>query len=311
MLLRCFLIALLVCGLVAGHIHKRKSKSATATASTNSSGSSGGSSSGDPHREFIWFGNKAGIFSQFIQLKIMHFLMQKSRRVLTIAPSYSPHYGDTPIILCDIFVLPDYIRCPTVVKLDPDMQCITHSISLDQILSDKNKICYQGPLPRLGAKSPREAIIRGVDIPLPLRFHSNHTATLQRFKEALGVAVTQAAAPYTVVHWRRGDQLSTRCETKRDTSINCGSAEELVALVRDRTNHSLVYVATNEMSGSSELAVLRDAGFNVSSDVVARLAPSSPPLGVVEAVVVEVELMRDATLFLGWGVTEVNDVVEY
>ena len=311
---RTLLLVVLVCATAVptcGHIHKRKGFKGTAgggeaarppqpeagssTATTGGDGVRGG---GD--REFIWFSNKAGIFSQYVQLKIMHYLMEKSKRVLTIAPSYSPHYGDLPIILCDIFVLPGYIRCPVVVTLPEDLQCITHTISLDQIASDKNKLCYQGPLPRLGAKTPREAIIRGVDIPLPLRFQANYTRLADAFKLAIGLASDR----YTVVHWRRGDQLSTRCQQRKDQSINCGSAEELVSKVRDRTNDSFVYVATNEVAGSSELEVLREAGFRLFSD-------AKMDVGVIEAFLIEVSLMRDAHTFLGWGVSEVNDVVEF
>ena len=294
-----------------GHIHKRKGSKSTmgpkgkdeesgAQPQQPMMGANVNSQNGE--REFIWFSNKAGIFSQYVQLKIMHYLMEKSKRTLTIAPSYSPHYGDLPIILCDIFVLPAYIRCPTMIRLADDIQCITHTISLDQIASDKNKLCYQGPLPRLGAKTPREAIIRGVDIPLTMRFQANYSHLTDQFKRAIGLSDPDMR--YTVVHWRRGDQLSTRCQQRKDLSINCGTAEELVGKVRERTNDSFVYVATNEIAGSSELEVLQEAGFKLFAD--ARM-----DVGVIEAFLIEVALMRDAHTFLGWGVSEVNDVVEF
>lgn len=282
------------------HIHKRKPIAGNPVSDVFPNNVT---SRGDDRREFIWFSNKAGIFSQFIQLKIMHYLMEKSRRILTIAPSYSPHYGDIPINLCEIFVLPSYINCPRAIKLEPEMQCITHTISLDQIASDKTKICYQGPLPRLGARTPREAILRGVDVPLPLIFQSNHTILLEQFKRAIGIHET-GNSPFTVVHWRRGDQLTTRCQQKKDVSINCGAAEDLVALIQGRTNHSLVYIATNEVPGSSEMAVLRDAGFKVFADAMMG------NVDVIETFIIEASLMRDADLFLAWGVSEVNDVIE-
>ena len=71
---------------------------------------------------------------------------------------------------------------------------------------------------------------------------------------------------YTVVHWRRGDQLSSRCRQGKDSSVNCKSAADLVAMVRNHSHDSLVYVATNEPANSTELEVLRSASFKLYSD---------------------------------------------
>jgi hypothetical protein len=61
-----------------------------------------------------WFSNRAGLFSQFIQLKIMHGLIQKfgNGRILRAVPYKSEHYGDMLINMCEIFALPKGIECP-------------------------------------------------------------------------------------------------------------------------------------------------------------------------------------------------------
>ncbi|KAJ1429652.1 hypothetical protein B484DRAFT_419051 [Ochromonadaceae sp. CCMP2298] len=100
------------------------------------------------------------------------------------------------------------------------------------------------------------------------------------------------ADAYTVVHWRRGDQV-TRCSKRLDTSVNCLPAPHLIAAVRRLSNDSIVYVATNEQE-SGQLQLLREAGFLTFEDVLA----------------VEVSLMLAAPTFLAWGVSEIDDVVE-
>merc|ERR1712176_788137 len=73
--------------------------------------------------------------------------------------------------------------------------------------------------------------------------------------------------PYLAVHWRRGDQLLTKCKVKHDTSANCGSAEGLRDLIQAKLHGRpwRVYVATNEKN-MSILTQLRGFGYNLQSD---------------------------------------------
>ena len=74
--------------------------------------------------------------------------------------------------------------------------------------------------------------------------------------------------PYLAVHWRRGDQLATKCKAEWDTSVNCGSAQDLRRLVdkklQGRAWH--VYVATNERD-SETLTQLTAFGYKLQSDI--------------------------------------------
>lgn len=70
------------------------------------------------------------------------------------------------------------------------------------------------------------------------------------------------AQEFVTIHWRRGDQLETRCQEhldrrfkqQRDVSINCHSVEEFIRVTatllkqENLINKSSVIVATNEQS---------------------------------------------------------------
>ena len=71
------------------------------------------------------------------------------------------------------------------------------------------------------------------------------------------------------------------------------------------SNDTLVYVATNEIPGSEEYIRIKDAGMKVFSDAGLN------NLGVIDVFVLEAALMYDSSTFLGWGVSEVIDVVEH
>jgi hypothetical protein len=108
---------------------------------------------------------------------------------------------------------------------------------------------------------------------------------------------------FTVVHWRRGDQLSSRCSSGVDVTVNCGSAEDLVKRVRSVSDDKVVYVATNELQNSKEMKSLRRMGFLTFSDIKLNNFVEIDPF---HGVVLEVALMLRASTFLGWGVSEIS-----
>jgi hypothetical protein len=112
---------------------------------------------------------------------------------------------------------------------------------------------------------------------------------------------------YTAVHWRRGDQVK-RCRSKLDQSVNCDTAEAFVAEVRRQSNDEIIYVATNAKSDSPEVQVLRDAGFKTLADGMKDIDPD--PVGLKDFAI-DMSLMMNATKFLSFGVSEINDLVDY
>ena len=102
---------------------------------------------------------------------------------------------------------------------------------------------------------------------------------------------------YSVVHWRRGDQIGYRCAHGKDYSVNCGSAENFIAKVI-----SIVYVATNE-DREDDIKSLKAAGFYLFRDLHMEISP-------LDAFVVELQLMIDATTFFYWGNSSVDLVAD-
>jgi len=155
-----------------------------------------------------------------------------------------------------------------------------------------------------------------------------------RHKQRLGVVQKELERlagnnnSYTVVHWRRGDQLSTRCRNgwvgQRDFSMNCKNATELIRDVRGGSGGNrgeTVFVATNEKN-KTQLDTLRSSGFIPLSDVFMSLQHKENIFGNLTAsqlggkkhsldeFVMETILMVEATTLITYGISNVNDQIE-
>lgn len=178
--------------------------------------------------------------------------------------------------------------------------------------SDQPIVCYNGSIfdVRVFKKNltGRDLMLRAVSVeadafPLKLKpFYLQHVPAVKS-------SVAGASTGYVAVHWRRGDQINTRCKRREDQSVNCQTAQQLVQKVKNIvSNSSVVYVATNEPADSAEYSVLHDAGFLTWQSINNKGKYNH--IQGVEVLVVETQLMLDATTFLGWGISEINDVVE-
>jgi hypothetical protein len=107
----------------------------------------------------------------------------------------------------------------------------------------------------------------GKEATMPWKFRSKYVHLVNHLKHKSGV-LSESSNDYVVVHWRRGDQLTSdvRCakalQTQNgsnsvDTSVNCGSVDSFIDAVRQQVrtlievpyNYSSpipVYIATNE-----------------------------------------------------------------
>lgn len=122
-------------------------------------------------------------------------------------------------------------------------------------------------------------------------------------------------ANITVVHWRRGDQLTTRClkdwKGFRDYSVNCGSPEQLIRDLKGeeaRANTQAVFIATNEKDKET-LGKLKAAGYYLVSDLLNKRREE--PMGSLEEFIMEVLIMLDAKVLITYGISNVNDEIEY
>jgi hypothetical protein len=277
-------------------------------------------------RHILFFPNHAGLFSQFIQLKLFHHLgTEVFQRNITIVPSESQHYGTSHVPnLCDIFDLPPEVNCNSnmtrkrgnkenMKQNEQEMMAMNYkcvdSLSSPLLSGTEPRVCWSVKLPHFHGPtfyekeySDRMNVLRSVQLGLKLKFNEMKLPMIAEFKEKLGIV---SGMNYTVVHWRRGDQLYSRCRMMMDVSVNCGGALELIDSVRNVSTDEMVYVATNEKPDSPKLDELEKAGFKIFRSAGMNITD------ILDIFVVEIALMMDSTTFLGWGMSEVNDVVEF
>lgn len=268
----------------------------------------------DNSKKYLFFdSNSAGLFSQFLQLKAMYKKAKDIGYNLVLTPIKSRHYGNMQIKLCDIFNLPSDISCK---PLPDGMPC--HDRWPGQVYFDKsNFFCYSGSISFSNDnRLARRYILDAVDYKLTMAFSDWALKYWKDFRNAFRLILKNRGldedSPYSTVHWRRGDQIKSRCDTNFDISVNCGDATELVELIRKSTNDSIVYIATNEKSGL-QLSILQEAGY-LTYDVVtennkAVFSGTKAP-NEIQILVVETKMMMHATTFLAWGISEVDDTVE-
>lgn len=249
-------------------------------------------------KRLLWIPNNEGLVSQFVQLKVVQHFAHVSKRKLVSASFSTPHLPHKRLMMCDVFELPD-------VTCDEQLKCQGGKYQF--LDSDKADLCIAGSVPAMGGDTRRDTLLHGIKLAQPtFTFQKQHDHAVDLFRINLGIT---KGTSYTVVHWRRGDQLMSRCRQTKDTSVNCGSAQELVDLVRAHTNDSLVYVATNELSNSSESILLAAAGFKLFHHGLSAAFKVSPDS--VTGIVIDTSLMLNCNTFLGWGISLVNDVVEH
>ena len=110
---------------------------------------------------------------------------------------------------------------------------------------------------------------------------------------------TLSSSKYSVLHWRRGDQLTERCKNGIDSSINCMDTKEVIKYINgmklsNRSITSFLYIATNE-GNVTMLEELEEHGiyswWTLSKSFGFRIKN-------IEMFVVELQLMIDANRFL-------------
>lgn len=249
-------------------------------------------------KRLVWIPNDEGIMSQFVQIKIMQHFARVSRRQLFSAPFTTAHIAQKKIMLGDLFELPG-------VVFDRHRSCRGRQYLM--LNSSQFEVCAYGSVPSMGGDTRRDTILHGIKLMHPpLVIHKRYTPVIDGFLKNLGI---NKGTSYTVVHWRRGDQLKSRCKQSKDSSVNCGSARELIERVQNFSKDSLVYIATNEPANSNESTLLLKAGYKLfhhgRSNSVNVTSDSIPGF------MIDLTLMLRCSTFLAWGVSLMNDVVEH
>jgi len=280
----------------------------------------------------------------------IHSQLRLHGRTLRIVNNPSSHYKDiSALSMCDIFVLPSTIVCvsvsPNIVVRKE--HCVLDNLHPEQnhrLESFRVRNSYASIVPAIKSMRWSEdvanvsAVTCGLlyghnfalardSYSLDIVFQPQYVSLFRRVRDNLGFAFRRGA--YVVAHWRRGDQIERCRATKahesrgltRDTSVNCASANDLVdtvrkALAADNSSHNgafesflppQIYIATNEQS-LSQLKVIKAAGFKILDDGLARGERAT--LSTVDVFAVEMQLMINAQVFLGWGTTGVRPFID-
>ena len=179
----------------------------------------------------------------------------------------------------------------------------------------------------------------------PIIFQQKFHEYVHNAKLAMGVqdrSTHKNIRPYMVVHWRRGDQLKTRCKPRKnggapvDQSYNCGSAKSLITEInrvldsgyiqgdkahefywREEGNKAfrksskdplpVVYISTNQdlrviEDGKAIKDYFREAGFKTFKDTGLKLND-------LDEFTTELCMMVDADFFMAWGRSSIHDFV--
>lgn len=272
------------------------------------------------NKTLLWLTNKSGLFSQFFQLRQMVRYAHRYKRRLVIANFSSSHFSGETNSLCDVFSLPLTISCDKGTSMSAEERnqtlasCLTSFSSRAFRANNATSLCYKGATfgsRGLVSDHKRLQLIAGEP---KIRFNKRY---LQLYDEHVQPRLPTKHT-YTVAHWRRGDQLTTRCKRSwvglKDTSVNCRSAGEFIADVRGSlggNNRETILVATNEHNESS-LSVLRRAeGFYILSELLrATSETKSKKLTEIDEFVLETLVMLRAPSLLTSGISTINDLIE-
>lgn len=259
----------------------------------------------------------------YIVYKIWNAAIAVNRRVVAVSWTSKRHYHDVDSIsLCDIFSLPSSVECTAKsnVTIFSEHDClyigtshkpsdygwdnIPKSISFEY----KDVDCIAGPAsPNVGIypSMTRKNIVS----PETQLFTDRYLNILPKILAVFGV---DYAKGYTIVHWRRGDQLETRCNGKIDKSVNCGSIDDflkeleynLEVYVPFNKGPIPTYIATNEKSSQS-IKKIQENNYFVFDDIKKGLKEMS--FTSLDIFVFELMMMIDCTYLFAWGVSSINN----
>ena len=308
--------------------------------------------------EFIYLPTTEGLVSQFNELRNFWSHVRLERHFYTVLHR-SQHFTRVSwYSMCDIFDLGEAVQCinttaDDVVKAvgpnvchrkeapsshkwlnDPMSFNMDKSLFSNDVAIVKNfHISRNGSMCVLGG--PATVMDWEMGPTFPLTFQPKFHEYLHHAKVVLGIqhpATHKNIRSYMVVHWRRGDQLKSRCEPSAqhnvtDRSFNCKTAHELISEIkrviksgylegssesqffwREKTrkkipNHPddkpVVYIATNQNlylleNGVPMHEMISKAGFHTFKDL------DLLHLNSLDRFVTELHMMIDSDFFMAW-----------
>jgi hypothetical protein len=302
----------------------------------------------------VYLATPEGIMASYKQVEDLWKIARAAGRSIHIASRYLPwHYGNSSLLnFCNIFAVPPTLTCTnrtiydmakdistckmvnskkiTVWYNQPALYGLPNTTRPDSNIDFSTVNCLAGFIHagtisarRSPRNFPRHDLHDSYHLQLPILLKVlQHTSHLMSNKNG-----TYDRYLLVVFHWRRGDQLETRCNSSRkeqilDSSVNCGTVKEFTnaannafkKITTSKTDQNIIrYVATNE-NNATDLQFLRNNGFilfsALHSELLKVLDLNLFPLNNLNVFLLEILLMCYADHFFRWGFSEVHNFVQ-
>ena len=267
---------------------------------------------------------REGLAVHLMSLNTIYLQVVKSYgRVLVLVPFTSDHYVDSGWInLCDYFLFPDNIVCTSEHPVDvvSRMPCVVDCSGVWPCHKDEHvflnpnfdlelrstefplisKGTYHMDKDLCGLYVSEDASRKAEWFPIkPRERYVGFYMLIKKIFQTLSGAGPNDVIKYTVLHWRRGDQLTERCKNGIDSSINCMNSTNVLSYVQgmrlmDKSITSYLYIATNE-GNTTMLEELEKAGIYTWWTLYKNYKFK---MKSIEMFIIELQLMTDADRFL-------------
>lgn len=222
----------------------------------------------------VWTIGHEGFYSILLQLKTLNFIVNSTQihRRIAIGNFTSVHYqnGEVHVSMCDYIVMPSHITCN-----DNSYQNMSQFDGLGPHFDRDMRYVNQPRAVRIRGdpgwwefsihKSPA---IKAVIAPYSprLQFHPYFYQLASYVKYNLLKFPLSAKSRYAAIHWRRGDQLTTRCvrDTELvDRSLNCANISSFVAHLQTLQKYYETHNATSVQSRVPIVVLTNEANASV------------------------------------------------
>lgn len=271
------------------------------------------------NKSILWFSQPDGVFRQYLNLDAKVEFGYSVSRTTVISRLKRHNDQSKPITLCDLFILPHYISCLGFIDTSQCDAIATSRSELEKISQrDVSRICYTGPEITASKSPKREINLSSLFSSIPFHVAAKYQQLMQVANQELttgpeGVTLNDSSNfSFIFAHWTRVMEHGEFCHRNNvDFSLgimDCASIEDVVeGLAPFKDVNAIVYISTNDRSNNT-LQMLRQEGFKTRLDFTNNSLLS---LSDMEIGVVEMAMMLNADSFLGLGLNDVDDIVEY
>lgn len=236
-----------------------------------------------------------------------------TNRTVIITKFQSFHYPKLDeVSMCDYLKLPGRIRCD-----EHSLEYWKNYSSTVHCNSNPTKI--REVFSKIDSDTNVSFCVKGIEVPFGGEPDWNYTQRIWNSYQMLSTEIP-SGDQLAAFHWRRGDQLKTRCENGKDSSINCAPLEHFLdkidaTIENIKIEHHIqgplnVFIATNEQDPNI-LAEFARRGFHHSGQIEGILHSKNLTTNSLELFLLDTMLMCSAKWLHVFGLSVVHDFVEH